>query len=190
MKNNYWRGLCFFSLALTLFSCQTSKQLTYFSDLSDTAAIQTLPTAKVPPLKLQADDQVQVSISSPSAEASSFFNLMALNPAPGTTAANSQSSQSVNNLYTLSTAGVVTLPVLGDFQAAGLTIEEFKQQIILALKPYLTNPIVSIRLANFRVTVIGEVNKPYTVPVSGEKINVLEAIGASGDMTVYGARKR
>lgn len=191
MKNNHLWGLLILPVSFFFFSCQTSKQLTYFKDLSDTAALQTIPTAKAPPLQLQADDQVQLSISSPSAEASSFFNLMAASPSASTTGVTpSQPNQSFINLYTVSNEGRITLPVLGDIQAAGLTLEQLRQQVALALKPYLTNPIVSTRLTNFKVTVIGEVNKPFTVPVNGEKINVLEAIGASGDMTVYGARQK
>lgn len=189
MKNNYWWGMLLLPLSFSIFSCQTSKQLTYFQDLSDTATLQTIPTTKTPPLQLQADDQVQLSISSPSAEASSFFNLMSASPNASSIGANSSlPSQSFINIYLVSNEGKITLPVLGDINAAGLTLEELRLQVIVALKPYLTNPIVSTRLTNFKVTVIGEVNKPFTVPVNGEKINVLEAIGASGDMTVYGAR--
>jgi len=190
MKNTYCWGMLLLPLTFIFFSCQTSKQLTYFKDLSDTTAIQAIPTAKAPPLYLQADDQVQLSISSPSAEASSFFNLMAANPNPSTAPVGTQVTQSFINLYTVSNEGHITLPVLGDIQAAGLTLEQLRQQVVISLKPYLTNPIVSTRLTNFKVTVIGEVNKPYTVPVNGEKINVLEAIGAAGDMTIYGARKK
>lgn len=191
MKNNYSVGLLMLPLIFLFFSCQTSKQLTYFKDLSDTAALQTIPTAKAPPLQLQADDQVQLSISSPSAEASSFFNLMALSPSSSVGATTStQPNQSFINLYIISNEGKITLPVLGDIQASGLTLEQLKQQVVTALKPYLTNPIVSARLTNFKVTVIGEVNKPFTVLVDREKINILEAIGASGDMTVYGARQK
>ena len=172
-------------------SCQTSKQLTYFKDISDTASLQTIPTAKIPPIELQPDDQVQISISSPSAEASSFFNLMTTSPSPsGTALTPTQPNQSFINLYTVSREGKITLPVIGDVQASGLTLEQLRQQLGTVLKPYLTNPIVSTRLTNFKVTVIGEVNKPFTVPVNGEKINVLEAIGASGDMTMYGSRKQ
>ncbi len=196
MKNKHHKwGLFVLPLTFLFFSCQTSKQLTYFRDLSDTAALQTISTTKTPPLQLQADDQVQLTISSPSAEASKFFNLMAASPsaqltnAAGQTSA-TQSAPSFINVYTVSTEGSITLPVLGDIQAAGLTLSELKQKVIQALTPYLTHPIVSTRLINFKVTVIGEVNKPFTVPVTGEKINVLEAIGASGDMTIFGARKK
>lgn len=193
MKNTHLvRGfLLLLPLATILFSCKTSKQLTYFRDLSDTALLQTIPTAKAPAILLQPDDQVQLSISSPSPEASKFFNLMSANPSAqlSSTASTTSSSQSFLNLYTVSNEGLITLPVLGDVKAAGFTLEQLRQEVVMKLKPYLTNPIVSTRIMNFKVTVIGEVNKPFTVPVSGEKINVLEAIGASGDMTMYGSRK-
>lgn len=189
MKNNLLLGLFLSPVVFFILSCQTSKQLTYFKDISDTATLQKVASIKAPPLQLQSDDQVQISISSPSAEASSFFNLMAASPSisAGTS---STLSQNFINLYTVSNEGYIILPVLGDILAAGLTLEELRQRIVTLLKPYLTNPIVSTRLTNFKVTVLGEVSKPYTVPVNGEKINVLEAIGASGDMTVFGSRQK
>ncbi|RYG52318.1 MAG: hypothetical protein EOO01_06785 [Chitinophagaceae bacterium] len=191
MKNKNLWGLTWLPLVLFFYSCQTSKQLTYFKDIADSTSVQTIATAKAPPLLLQADDQVQLSISSPSAEASSFFNLMAASPSSSSAGVSpSLPNQSFINLYTVSNEGKITLPVLGDVKAAGLTLEQLRQEVVLVLKPYLTNPIVSTRLTNFKVTVIGEVSKPFTIPVAGEKINVLEAIGASGDMTMYGARQK
>ncbi|PZR24718.1 MAG: hypothetical protein DI535_21220 [Citrobacter freundii] len=190
MKNIRLWSLVVFTFYL-LTSCQTSKQLTYFRDLSDTAALQTITSVKAPPLTIQPDDQLQLTISSPSASASSFFNLLAATPSSQLTAQQgTQPAQSFINVYTVSPEGVITLPVLGDFQVAGNTLAEVKEKVIQSLAPYLTRPIVSIRLTNFHVTVIGEVNKPFTVPVNGEKINVLEAIGAAGDMTMYGARNK
>lgn len=177
-------------ILLSSTSCRTVKQLTYFNDLSDTAAVNTIGTTKVEPLRLQADDQIQISISSPSAEAARFFNLMTSNPSASISSTGSSSNQLFINLYTVSSEGKITLPVIGDLQAAGYTLEELRQSVTTALKPYLSNPIVSTRLTNFKVTVIGEVSRPFTVNVSGEKINILEAIGSAGDLTIYGSRKK
>ncbi|TXJ23449.1 MAG: polysaccharide export protein [Chitinophagaceae bacterium] len=191
MKNKHHWLLLLLPLSLLTFSCQTSKQLTYFQNISDTTAVQKISSAKAPPLTLQTDDQVQISISSPSPEASRFFNLMSANPsATATGNSSTQLNQSFINLYTVSNEGRITLPILGDVEVGSLTLEELRQKVIVALKPYLTNPIVSAKLTNFKVTVIGEVNKPFTIPVNGEKINVLEAVGAAGDLTMYGARKK
>jgi polysaccharide export outer membrane protein len=175
-------------LITSLHSCKTSKQLAYFKDLKDTAIVNKINTLPYEPLKLQANDEVQVNISSASPEATEFFNLIA--PAPTTTVdGTTTSSQGYLNLYRVSSKGVITMPVLGDVMAAGLTTEELKASISEKLKEYLKDPIVTTRLTNFKVTVIGEVGKPVVVPVGGQTINVLEAIGAAGDMTVNGIRK-
>ena len=174
-----------------LYSCKTSKQLAYFKDLQDSALVSKISTLPYQPLTLQANDEVQVTISSTSPEASKFFNLVSASPSTsvdGSTA--SSQSQGLINLYGVSTTGFITLPVLGDIQAAGLTTEALKSAISEKLKKeYLKDAIVTTRLTNFKVTVIGEVGKPVVVPVNGQTINVIEAVSAAGDMTVYGIRK-
>jgi polysaccharide biosynthesis/export protein len=173
----------------SLYSCKTSRQLPYFKDLPDTAAVSKINTLPYEPLKLQTNDEVQVTISSTSPEASQFFNLMAITPSPsasGTMTTNQ--SQGYINLYRVSGNGFITLPVLGDIMAAGFTTEELKSNISEKLKDYLKDAVVIARLTNFKVTVIGEVGQPVVIPVNGQTINVLEAIGAAGDMTVFGIR--
>jgi polysaccharide biosynthesis/export protein len=192
-----------------LMSCKISKQLPYFKDLPDTAAVTRIATTTYQPLKLQADDEVQITISNPSPEASQFFNMASASPlttvagaslpggATGTTGSigvmgtgnTSVTAQNVMNLYRVSSGGLITLPILKDIKAAGLTTDELKTEILNRLQPYLKDPVVMIRLTNFKVTVIGEVLRPVVVPVNGQTINVLEAIGAAGDMTVFGIRR-
>jgi len=173
-----------------LYSCKTSKQLAYFKDLRDSSLVSKISTLPYEPLKLQANDEVQVTISSSAPEASQFFNLVAVTPSTSVdgTATVSQ-SQGYINLYRVSTKGFISMPVLGDIEAAGLTTEELKTTISGKLKEYLKDAIVTTRLTNFKVTVIGEVDKPVIIPVNGQTINVLEAVGAAGDMTVHGIRK-
>lgn len=57
------------------------------------------------------------------------------------------------------------------------------------LQPYLKeSPIVTVRMANYKISVLGEVNRPGTFTVGNEKVNILEALAMAGDMTVYGVR--
>ena len=174
----------------SLYSCRTSKQLPYFKDLPDTALVSKISTLPYEPLKLQTNDEVQVIISSTSPEASQFFNLVAVTPSTSVDGTTTRSqSQGFINLYRVSDRGFITLPVLGELQAAGLTTEELKSNISEKLKEYLKDAVVTARLTNFKVTVIGEVGNPVVIPVNGQTINVLEAVGAAGDMTVFGIRK-
>jgi len=176
--------------AAGLLSCKTSRQLPYFKDLSGTAKVSKISTSKYEPLKLQTNDEVQVTVSSTSPEASQFFNLIAVAPAPSVNGETKGSeSQGYINIYRVSSDGFITMPVLRDIKAAGLTTEELKANISEKLKEYLKDAVVTVRLTNFKVTVIGEVDRPVVIPVNGQTINVLEAVGAAGDMTVFGIRK-
>lgn len=172
------------------YSCQTSRQLPYFKDLPDTTAVSHIATRPYEPLRLQPNDELQITVSSPSPEASRFFNLTAALPAQSANMASVESSsREFVNVYHVSFDGLITMPVLGDIRAAGMTTEELRLHILEKLKDYLKDAVVTVSLTNFKVTVIGEVNRPVVVPVNGQTINVLEAIGASGDMTVFGIRK-
>jgi polysaccharide biosynthesis/export protein len=143
------------------------------------------------PIRLQADDQLQITISSTTPEASQFFNLMTANPSSTSVAGTSSASapsQSFANVYAIATNGNITLPVLGEVVTAGLTTEQVRLKIDGLLADYLKDAVVSVRLINFKVTVIGDVSRPVVVPVQGEGMNILEALGAAGDMTVFGKR--
>jgi polysaccharide export outer membrane protein len=96
---------------------------------------------------------------------------------------NKRSGFKVNN------SGMVTLPVVGNLKVEGLRIEEAQKLITQELNKFVKSPVVDVQLLNFKITVIGEVNKPASFTVQGEQINLLEALGMAGDMTVYGKRE-
>lgn len=172
-----------------IFGCKTSEQLAYFQDLKDTSRIQKVAIHPYEPLKLQIADQVQIIVSSTSPEAAQYFNLAAGSSGPSSPGSiGSPSSQSNLSIYSVSNTGNITLPVLGEMQVLGLTTEELKQKIHSTLIAYIKDVIVSVNLVNFKVTVIGEVGRAVTVPGNGERLNVLEAIGAAGDMTEFSNR--
>lgn len=176
---------CWLLLPLLLASCVNSKQLSYFQDLSDTSRVQAVDLYPYEPLRLQPDDQVQVNISSISPQASQFFNQMLTTPTAGVGV---NAGQGFQNNYSVNQQGAIILPILGEIPAAGLTTEELRLRIKELLKDYLKEAVVTVRITNFRVTVIGDVGHPTVVPVQGERINLLEALGAAGDMTVYAKR--
>jgi polysaccharide export outer membrane protein len=164
-----------------------SKQLPYFQDLADTSRIHAVDLYPYEPLRLQADDQIQVNISSLSPQASQFFNQMLTTPTAGV-GMGGGAGQAFQNNYAVNQQGAIILPILGEVTAAGLTTEELRVRIKDLLKDYLKEAVVTVRITNFRVTVIGDVGHPTVVPVQGERINLLEALGAAGDLTVYAKR--
>ena len=69
------------------------------------------------------------------------------------------------------------------------TKTEAENMIREGLKPYINEvPIVTVRMANYKISVLGEVARPGTFTVSNEKVNIFEALALAGDMTVWGVR--
>jgi polysaccharide export outer membrane protein len=92
--------------------------------------------------------------------------------------------------YLVDRDGYIDLPMLGRLKAAGLTKKQLKENITnnLVQNKYLLQPVVTVRYLNFKITVLGEVAKPMVINVPDERINVLEAVGFAGDLTIYAKR--
>lgn len=90
--------------------------------------------------------------------------------------------------YIVDSNGDIDFPVLGKINTRGKTIAEFKDDLRNRLQKFVLNPSVNIRIANYKVTVLGEVTKPgqYTIPDG--QATLLNALGLAGDLTMYGKR--
>jgi polysaccharide export outer membrane protein len=93
--------------------------------------------------------------------------------------------------YFVSEKGTINFPILGDIMVAGITQDSLCHLIERRLKEdgYVNDPVVTSKLMNFRVTVVGEVNSPQQIHVQGTRLTILEAIAICGDLTVYGQRE-
>lgn len=180
MYRYFWILTAFFFLG----ACKTGKQLAFFQDLNPDVQKQDIRIAADDPLRLQAGDQVQIIVSSATPEAALPFNLLGVSVTGGI----NNASQVIQSVYTISSSGEITLPGIGDIKIAGLSTEEAKAAIKKEVIEYLKDAAISVTLVNFRITIMGEVARPATYPVAGEKINLLEALGMAGDITIYGKR--
>jgi len=91
--------------------------------------------------------------------------------------------------YLVNSEGYIDFPTIGKIRLQGLEIEGVKAKIIESLSPYFEeNPIVQVRLTNFRVTVNGEVGSPGAFTANNERMTVIDAITLAGDFTNYSAR--
>ena len=91
--------------------------------------------------------------------------------------------------YLVDNEGRINFPVLGTLKVGGLTKSQAEQLIVQNLKPYIKEiPIVTVRMANYKISVLGEVARPGTFTITNEKVNLLEALAMAGDMTVHGVR--
>ncbi|MEO6814161.1 MAG: polysaccharide biosynthesis/export family protein [Ginsengibacter sp.] len=185
-KNNQTTifSLIFLFLACLISSCANTRKVAYFSDVQDSARI--LSQAGLEPV-IQKKDILSINVSSLSNEATIIFNTPNL---PITPSASISSNTPQTAGYLVGEDGTLKFPILGNIPAAGLTQKQLENNItkLLIEKKLLFDPIVSSRFLNFKVTVLGEVNRPGVITVPSEQISILEAIGDAGDLTIYGIR--
>lgn len=173
---------------LLLSSCGVQyKQVPYFQDLSDTAHLEEQIT-NLRELKIQNDDILGITVSSLNIEASAIFNM-------GTTSSvQGNSSGSVNpsvtsNGFLVDQDGAIQLPLVGSVKVAGLTTKQARELIRGKLGNYLKEPVVSLRIVNLKVSVLGDVARPGVYPVNNERVTITDALSMAGDLTITGTRK-
>lgn len=159
-------------------SCASKKDVVYFQDANN---FETLIDENSFMPKFKVDDVVSIHVSTLDNEASAPFNLL--------TGAKQGSIQSKQLDYLVDEDGEIDFPVIGKIKIAGLSPEEVRVLLQGKLSDYLKNPIINIRLKNFTVTILGEVAKPGTYPVNGERITIFEALGLAGDLNIKGIRE-
>ena len=176
-------------LATTLLSsCGTTKQIAYLqnSDSIDFAQSRFLYDARIMP-----KDQITISVNTTTPEASVPFNLLLQNAyTQGRTVA---SGGQMLMPYLVDNDGFINFPIVGKLKVGGLTKAEAEQLVTEKIRPYMAeseNPVVTVTMASYSVSVLGEVNHPGTFQVSREKITILEALAQAGDLTIYGVRDR
>ena len=179
--------IAFLAVALTLTAgCTSYKQVPYLQNpevVNNYGKEIPLYDAKIMP-----KDLLTITVSTTDPKASVPFNLSIQSPA-STINIDYLTTQPTLQQYLVNNEGEIDFPVLGKLKISGLTKNECESLIQEKLKPYLKEtPIINVRMVNYKISVLGEVNKPGTFTVSNEKVNVLEALAMAGDMTVYGLR--
>ena len=173
-------------VAFLFASCQSYKKVPYLQDaevIKNANQQESLYDAKIMP-----KDLLTIVVSCTSPELAVPFNLTVASPASVSTN-NQLTTQPVLQPYLVDNEGKINFPVLGELKVGGLTKKETEDLIIDKLKPYIKEtPIVTVRMVNYKISVLGEVARPGTFTISNEKVNLLEALAMAGDMTVWGVR--
>lgn len=179
-----WKLFMLWIVVGMLTSCGSVKDIAYLQGdelLNKSAVIDTIS------LKVQKDDLLDINVSCPNPEllrpflryGSQFDNHGSL-------------GSGSNQGYLVEADGTINFPLLGEVKVAGLT----RRQVIgmiqnrLEKEGYIKDPVVTVRFLNFRISILGEVNRPGTYNISSERITLFEALGMAGDLTIHGRRNR
>ncbi|OBQ55593.1 polysaccharide biosynthesis/export family protein [Tamlana sp. s12] len=168
-------------LAIVLGACASRESVQYFQKIDYTKLSDSI--AHTEP-EIQVGDLLNITITATNAEAAIPFNLYET-----PIIANSMNMNAARPLpYLVDTDGNINFPVLGQLHIAGNTTKELNTLLKEQLSSYIQDPVINIRFTNFRVSVLGEVNRPGTFPVTNEHLSIIEAITLAGDLTIYGKR--
>jgi polysaccharide export outer membrane protein len=182
------RHLWLMLLPFLLVACQSYKKVPYFQDVD--VVNQAKQQERLYDARIMPKDLLTIVVSCTNPELAVPFNLtVASNAGMAVSSSSYVTAQPTLQTYLVDNDGDINFPVLGELKLGGLTKKEAEQLIIDRLKPYIKEtPIVTVRMVNYKISVIGEVARPGTFTISNEKVNLLEALAMAGDMTVYGLR--
>lgn len=177
-------------VALLFASCKPSEEIAYIADAQRDSAFA---------LKgqfsggIQANDLLSIYVASETPESTIQFNqetnkIAVLTDGDNRTVLNSGST-TVSG-YLVNHDGDIIFPVLGRIHVLGLTHNELADLIEKQLisQGHITDPVVTVKLMNFKVCVLGDVARPGQLVVSGERLTIFEALSMVGDLTIYGQR--
>jgi polysaccharide export outer membrane protein len=139
------------------------------------------------PYRLQTNDVLSVSIKAIDPKLVAIFN----------TTNQGEAGKSESGLYfegfTVDDHGNIRMPILGDLNVIGFTVDEIRIKIEKRLLTEYFNKeaniFVIVKLAGFKYTINGEIGSTGTKILFQENVSIMEAIANAGDITITGDRK-
>lgn len=190
----------FYSTAILMIvmtsSCTGYKKIPYIENAATLEQTELAKTALNYEAKVMPSDILLITVSTPTPEAAKDFNLPLIplsskSITPSEVSAATEAYGSLQN-YIVDNSGCINFPILGKIKVGGLTKAQVEKLIHDAIYPSYTkeNPIVTMRFLNYRVTVLGEVNKPGIYSSENARMTIFDAIASAEDLTIYGKRDK
>ncbi len=177
------------ALALFIFffpSCVTQRSVEYMQDRYE--GVKEFNEAEFPDYKLKPNDELYIQISSLDEATTNVFS-SSISQASFSTGSIQPYGASLLS-YSIDREGYLLLPIIGNILVKGKTLSQVSLILKDSLRNILSQPVVSVKLVNRYVSVLGEVRNPGHYPFSQDKLSVFDAIGLAGDITDYGNRNK
>jgi len=183
----YFKVFLALLFAISISSCVSRKDIAYFQGLDK---IENQAVALQNGLEIKPNDLLTISVSAYNMEAAQPFNL----PVIGATGGGLDAGLRVSGTpqlqpYLVDSDGNIEFPQLGTVKVIGMNRQQLASKLKISISEYVKDPIVNVRIVNFQVSVLGEVNRPGTFSVQDEYLSLPKALGLAGDMSIYGERQ-
>jgi len=175
----------FYFILLLVISCSTPKKVVYFQESIDKEGITSSNNFN---LLYKIGDELEIVVSAPDAETVRPFNKES-QASSKTGSSNTNQPNILGSVYVVNSNGNIHFPVLGKLKVVDLNQLQVQDLIQEQLKAYVNSALVSVRLKNFKITILGEVNNPGVYSISDERITIVEALGLAKDLKIRGKRE-
>lgn len=167
-------------LLLMASSCATKKQIHYFQDAETLDQASSIEAYQP---KIEENDILHITLSSYNEETLIPFLRVANQQSPVI-----NSNPGLDG-YLVNSDGNIDFPILGAIAVVGLNRSQIEEELTNRLREYITDVVVDVRIMNFKVTVLGEVNNPGVYSIVDERVTIPQAIALAGDLTKDGKRE-
>lgn len=186
------RNLLMLAVAAMMFvACTTEKDIPYLTNIDDipTAALASV-TTQAGDFTIKPGDMLQIDVSASNSDAVKPFNKIQYVPMLSGNGGSYMMGDRSTVFYLVDDNGNIDFPVLGKLHVSGMTKNKLEDYIASLIYPrYLTElPSVECRIQNFQVYCIGEFGHSGAVAAENGRLNLIEAIAKSGDLTLQGRR--
>jgi len=171
-------------LIVALSSCGSFKNIPYYQDLDHTKPSKEIVN-NYSPLLIQPADILAINVSSRNPESSSIFNYN-LDRVKGNTTAPTTDNPVIG--YLVDEKGEIDLPIIGTLKVTGLTTSQLRAELKQTMLMYYKDPVVNVRIVNFKVAVYGDVQRPNVYTLQNERTTVTQALSLAGDLNITAMR--
>lgn len=175
------------SISFVFTSCIPTQDLIYLQKKDNADVENSISAVMAKPYRLQTNDVLSVSIKAIDPKLVAIFS----------TTNQGEAGKSESGLYfdgfTVDDHGNIRMPVLGDLNVIGFTLDEVRvkieKQLLADYFNKEANIFVIVKLAGFKYTINGEIGSTGTKTLFQENVTIMEAIANAGDITITGDRK-
>ncbi len=178
------KTLSFLPFLFFCFSCGSKKDVVYYQNIDTMNLQQNVNSYEI---KIQPDDLLMIIVSAENPEVAIPFNLTTVAVSTSGKLDIATGQQTIQS-YLVSREGTIEFPIIGKLHVGGLSRTEVLALLQSKISIYIKNPIINLRVMNFKVSLQGEVNLPGTYSIASERLTLIEALSMAKDLTIYGRR--
>lgn len=180
--------LFFLAICFVFTSCKMQEKPSQLNYLQNVEEIATEASQRNSQQTIQKGDELMIFVSAKNMDVVKPFNQTYFGSQNAIAATPATNPTADEKTYLVDAQGNIDFPIIGSINTYDKTLETLKNELTDKITSYVKNPTVTVKLSNFKITVLGEVEEPGQYAMPGTNATVLNALGLAGDLKIHGRR--